>query len=172
MGTTTNYGLPYPELTDPPDGAGQIKALATAVDAELLRRVIGQHGRSFTSTAWPCPNGGWTNIAWENGGAAAFVTPVRGLYMLGGAISWANGGGTRNIRYLVDGLAMPATSGGYSLIPGTSSNNCAQLLPNSAVQLNAGQSILCQAYQNSGAALNMGAVNTYTSGWWIIWFPN
>lgn len=32
MGTTANYQIPYPELTDPPDGAGQMKALATKVD--------------------------------------------------------------------------------------------------------------------------------------------
>jgi len=35
MGTTTNYQIPYPELTDPPDGAGQMKALATKVDTQL-----------------------------------------------------------------------------------------------------------------------------------------
>jgi hypothetical protein len=35
VGTTTNYAWPYPELTDPPDGAGQIKALATAADATV-----------------------------------------------------------------------------------------------------------------------------------------
>jgi len=35
MGTTTNYALPYPELTDEPDGAAQIAALATAVDSAV-----------------------------------------------------------------------------------------------------------------------------------------
>jgi len=35
MGNTPNYTWPYPELTDPPDGAGQIKALALAVDTSL-----------------------------------------------------------------------------------------------------------------------------------------
>jgi hypothetical protein len=35
MGITANYSLPYPELTDEPDGAGQIQALAVAVDTEL-----------------------------------------------------------------------------------------------------------------------------------------
>lgn len=35
MGTTPNYLWPYPELTDPPDGATQIKALANAVDTSL-----------------------------------------------------------------------------------------------------------------------------------------
>jgi len=36
MGTTgAPWLLPYPELTDPPDGPAQIKALATAVDTAL-----------------------------------------------------------------------------------------------------------------------------------------
>src|SRR5690606_37399325 len=35
MPTTSNYGFPYPDLTDPPDGARQIGALAQAVDEEL-----------------------------------------------------------------------------------------------------------------------------------------
>lgn len=35
MGTTSNYALPYPAATDPPDGATQIQALATAVDTNL-----------------------------------------------------------------------------------------------------------------------------------------
>lgn len=35
MGTTPKYGLPYPELTDPPDGPAQIKALALAIETTL-----------------------------------------------------------------------------------------------------------------------------------------
>lgn len=35
MGNTTTYGWPYPELTDPPDGASQMKALANAIDATV-----------------------------------------------------------------------------------------------------------------------------------------
>lgn len=35
MGTTPNYAIPYPELVDPPDGATQMKALATKVDTQL-----------------------------------------------------------------------------------------------------------------------------------------
>ncbi len=34
MGTTTNYGYPYPEASDPPAGHTQIQALAEAIDAE------------------------------------------------------------------------------------------------------------------------------------------
>lgn len=35
MGTTTNYAWPYPESTDEPDGAAQIRALAIATDADV-----------------------------------------------------------------------------------------------------------------------------------------
>lgn len=35
MGTTANFAFPYPEDSDPPDGASQIEALATAVDTSL-----------------------------------------------------------------------------------------------------------------------------------------
>ena len=35
MGFTPNFNFPYPELTDTPDGATQVKALADAVDAEI-----------------------------------------------------------------------------------------------------------------------------------------
>lgn len=33
--TTTNYGFPYPESSDPPNGPSQMGALATAVDTSL-----------------------------------------------------------------------------------------------------------------------------------------
>jgi len=35
MGTTPNFAWPYPELTDPPDGATQMKTLANAADASV-----------------------------------------------------------------------------------------------------------------------------------------
>lgn len=35
MGVTPIYGFPYPALTDPPNGAAQIQALAEAVEADL-----------------------------------------------------------------------------------------------------------------------------------------
>lgn len=37
MPTTPTYGLPYPALTDPPDGPSQFEGLASAVEAELER---------------------------------------------------------------------------------------------------------------------------------------
>lgn len=35
MGTTTNFAWPVPELTDPPDGPAQFKALGNAIDATV-----------------------------------------------------------------------------------------------------------------------------------------
>lgn len=35
MGTTFYHGYPYPESSDSPDGASQIRALAEAVDADM-----------------------------------------------------------------------------------------------------------------------------------------
>lgn len=35
MGNTTNYAIPYPELSDAPDGAAQMRALAEKVDASI-----------------------------------------------------------------------------------------------------------------------------------------
>lgn len=37
MGTTSRMSLPYPEPTDPPNGAAQIRALAEATDTHLSR---------------------------------------------------------------------------------------------------------------------------------------
>lgn len=37
MPTTPIYGLPYPSLSDPPNGAAQIQALAEAIEVELQR---------------------------------------------------------------------------------------------------------------------------------------
>ncbi len=36
MGTTTNYGWPYPASTDTPDGATQIRSLADAIDLTVF----------------------------------------------------------------------------------------------------------------------------------------
>lgn len=47
MGTTPNYSWPYPELTDRPDGAAQIKALANSVDT-TLKAQISPSDTSFT----------------------------------------------------------------------------------------------------------------------------
>lgn len=50
-GTTPTLGLPFPELTDPPDGAAQLQALAEAVEAELVARAKGLVDRVQVGTS-------------------------------------------------------------------------------------------------------------------------
>jgi hypothetical protein len=52
MGVTTNFSLPYPALTDAPDGPSQIEDLADAVDTALESVVAG---------------GGWVTLTMLNG---------------------------------------------------------------------------------------------------------
>lgn len=70
MGTTPKYGLPYPELIDPPDGPAQIGALASGVENLVYSRTgilaytkqvslppMNQAGTvvDFTVAEWPRP---------------------------------------------------------------------------------------------------------------------
>ena len=66
--STQNYSLPYPAVSDPPDGASQIQALAAAVDTVLAQQLgslqgqltaIGQpmSSRKAAAQAWPAGNG-------------------------------------------------------------------------------------------------------------------
>lgn len=55
-GATTTYGLPYPELVDPPDGPAAVQALAEATEAELERVDAGVPWQDYTPTML----GGWT----------------------------------------------------------------------------------------------------------------
>src|SRR3982750_1428346 len=65
MGTTTNYGWPYPELTDETDGASQMKALAQAADVSL---------KALATTVAAIPTGG-------GGGGPAPTDSVGGRFV-------------------------------------------------------------------------------------------
>ena len=58
MGTTTNYAWPYPELTDPPNGPAQIKALADAVDLSAKTFLPPPRVQVRQTVAQSIPNGG------------------------------------------------------------------------------------------------------------------
>lgn len=58
MGTTSLLSLPYPESSDPPNGAAQIQALAEAVDGAIA--YVGQirmMANNVTPTGWVACNG-------------------------------------------------------------------------------------------------------------------
>jgi len=54
MGLTPNFALPYPELGDAPNGAGQIQALAAAVDTALLNQqtTVEQQISEVSGSTW------------------------------------------------------------------------------------------------------------------------
>lgn len=86
MGTTTKFAIPYPELTDPPDGAGQMKALAQKVDTAL-----GGSGFACTSTTRPTPTPGAMIFETDTGRIMVGVTvatinywaPLPGTHVFG-----------------------------------------------------------------------------------------
>lgn len=59
MGTTSNYSLPYPAITDAPNGPAQIQALAEAVDSAIDTTISGVTGQD---TDWSdiTPTGAWS----------------------------------------------------------------------------------------------------------------
>lgn len=74
--STPNYGFPYPTMTDPPDGPGQLQALAEAVESKLTdvdsaassldTRVTGTEGRLGTLETGTAI-GAWSNLTLLNG---------------------------------------------------------------------------------------------------------
>jgi hypothetical protein len=62
MGVTPNYNWPLPELTDPPDGPAQFKALGNAIDAT----VKGYEPSNVDVTTGFVVQTGWT-VAWSYG---------------------------------------------------------------------------------------------------------
>ncbi len=75
MGTTTTYGWPYPELTDPPDGAGQIKALANAVDTTVGKGLPIYARPSGGASDW-----NFTGTTYANVPAMAIPLVANGVY--------------------------------------------------------------------------------------------
>jgi hypothetical protein len=67
MGTTNSYDWPYPEATDAPDGAGQMKALAMGVDSTL---------HSMETSKIPATPIDWTNFTVSGTGVSS-VTASR-----------------------------------------------------------------------------------------------
>lgn len=93
MGVTPIYGFPYPALTDAPNGAAQIQALAEAVEADLAATDAavaaldaevkfgdgGTYPNSTQNTSGTTSSGTFTNVL--TGGTTCsltFVAPVSG----------------------------------------------------------------------------------------------
>jgi hypothetical protein len=79
--TTPIYGLPYPSLSDPPNGAAQIQALAEAVEAELSR--IDATPAAVTATdAGSVSTTSATYVTLAGDPGVAFTAPASGRVMV------------------------------------------------------------------------------------------
>lgn len=105
-GTTSNYGFPYPESSDAPDGATQITNLATAVDSELHDHVVEGGAVDSATTAIHHTLGTGSN-------QAAQGSHTHGTQSLWRAVRAAN-----NTGFLV-----PVTSGAYWTFGTSTSSN-------------------------------------------------
>lgn len=100
MQNTTNLNLPYPEPTDPPDGAAQIQALAEALDTQIhtLRRA-GSHATWSRSSEFTMSSDGWVSFTGATmsqhpptagyvGDADGLAVPWPGVYLLNAQFKW------------------------------------------------------------------------------------
>ena len=116
MGTTPTYAIPYPELTDPPDGAGQMKALAEAVDATIkgineapVLRAGRTTTQSFPTGSTPNPIGFTTiyedPLAMANAGGTAFTIKKAGIWTISAAAGFVfNATGPRFLTIMIRAL--------------------------------------------------------------------
>lgn len=157
MGTTANYQIPYPELTEPPDGPAQMKALTQRIDT-LLKTVNDNAGRilgqSLQVAAPPFTTTGilvdFTNAAFPY---LNVIAPPSGKIAIqcGAEISNTNSA-SASIRVTArPNPAPPSDSGGNLMIRGTGLAGMHYRLyqgftPGAAVQL------IPQWYISSGTA--------------------
>lgn len=162
MGTTTNFALPYPALSDDPDVPGDIQALATAIDTALLAvknpacaigtRATNQSVPTGTFTDITLPTEEFDNAVMFTAGTAIITVPVTAVYDIEGSANWAaNGTGTRSLIVQVDGAGV--TAAGDERTPSAS----AATRQGFAIKklLTAGQQVKMQGFQSSGGALNI-----------------
>jgi len=169
MGTTPNYAWPYPELTDPPDGASQIKALAVASDATtktLDTRLAAAEqpalGRFTKTSAQSVNNATYTTITFPtkdedpgvmaDAGGTQFTIKKAGIWIIIASMAWApHATGFRIFTISVNGNLMTGTGaasgGAYNMPLGASA--ILRLAVNDVVEFT--------GYQTSGAALNTSA---------------
>jgi len=174
VGYTTNYQIPYPELGDEPDGAGQMQALATQVDTKLKpiedRVAVNELPvKQFIFTA----DGTWTkpagyrmfNVVVQAGGGAgggAAVTAA-GTHSKG-----AGGGGGGWAESWLAATDLPATVavtvgvGGNPILAGTGNNGLSSSFGSLVVATggSGGQTAAASAVPFSGALGGAGGLGT------------
>lgn len=148
--TTPDHALPYLELTDPPDIAGGLQALAEAVDTELTRLDTVDAG------------GTWQTLSLAAGvDVQAGVTPgyrrIGGQVFLRGLVKKASGSWAAGTTYTLTGTAIGSgyrpSQAQYRQVAGHSADSSSRLtvLSTGVVELTTGAA--APAYVDlSGAA--------------------
>lgn len=180
--TTPNYAIPYPELTDKPDGATQMRDLATQVDVKLKPiddRVTTNANQVAALNAQvngplcvleklivqsvPDP-GGFVPITWDveimdvggmhaAGNTSRITAPIAGMYTVAGAVLVpSNATGVRRVQVAVNGAALTGTM----TIATISGYSLSVTIPSLTVRLAVNDYLEVFFAQTSGAAMNVG----------------
>ena len=119
MGSTTNYGLPYPDNTDPLDIAGDIQALADTIDTELLDVANAGTGSLIVAYAYDAtPTATISNTTTETSLVSYSVSGASAgnIYRIKAGGSYLNNTGANRT------ITMRAKLGATTVISGTSGN--------------------------------------------------
>jgi hypothetical protein len=119
MGSTSNYGLPYPDNTDPLDIAGDIQALADSIDTELLDVANAGTGSLLVAYAYDAsPTATISNTTTETSLVSYSVSGASAgnIYRVKAGGSYLNNTGTNRT------ITMRAKLGSTTVVSGTSGN--------------------------------------------------
>lgn len=180
MPVTPVYGLPFPSLSDPPDGPDQIGDLALATETALQTQVAALQSSISTLANPPraqmrqivaqtISDVTWTSITFtaedidsHNGHSTAvntsrYVAQVNGVYLLGGGMWWAaNSTGVRIGRWAKNGSLLVGSGVEVPTIVG---GQVGVAYKPYLVTLNVSDYVELQGWQNSG-----GNLDTYVGG--------
>lgn len=182
MPVTPVYGIPYPALSDPPNGPSQMQALALEVEAELqridgvdatqnaniaalqsatnvptffLRNSVAQ---SLNNTTFTALNFDTEDNDSDNGHSTVsntdrYTVPKSGLWQVSAGVAFApNATGIRIIRITKNGSNV---GGSGNSSPQLGGSEFSQVITRVVrVQCSAGDILRTEAWQSSGGALN------------------
>jgi hypothetical protein len=190
MPVTPIYGIPYPALSDPPNGPSQMQALALEVEVELARidAVDGTQNSNIAAlqsatnvptffirntAAQSLNNTTFTALLFntddndsDNGHSTVtntdrYTVPKSGLWQFSAGVSFLPSAvGIRIIRLTINGNNIAGS--------GNSSPNLSRVV---RVQCSAGDIMRVEAWQSSGGALSTGSATDYVqpsfTGQWL-----
>lgn len=184
MPNTPIYSFPYPALTDAPNGAAQIQALAQAVETTLNTQVSTLSANATTlanparaqlrtATGTSCTNSVFTALAFDtedfdsaNGhntvtNNSRYTCQSAGVYMLMGGTGFTSGVvNNRFIKWTVNGVDVNAGLETLAVATGNSHNFSARVM---FVSLAVNDYVQLQVQQLSGATQTTVANATYMS---------